>query len=135
FTNTCEGNQDRPTISFRGLDNSAYYLLYPGNRAYYQNFSGCGNTLNCNHPITEKMIVECLEFWVREMHVDGFRFDLGSVLTRGQDGIPMQFPPVLWHIELSETLADVKIIAEAWDAAGAYQVGHFPGYRWAEWNG
>jgi glycogen operon protein len=98
-------------------------------------YSGCGNTLNCNHPIVEKMIVDCLEFWVRDMHVDGFRFDEGSILSRGQDGVPLEYPPVLWNIELSETLADTKIIAEAWDAAGLYQIGHFPGYRWAEWNG
>ena len=98
-------------------------------------YTGCGNTVNCNHPIVEKLIVECLEYWVREMHVDGFRFDEGSVLTRGEDGAPMDYPPVIWHIELSEELADTKVIAEAWDAAGLYQVGYFPGYRWAEWNG
>ena len=98
-------------------------------------YSGCGNTLNCNHPIVEKLILECLEFWVQEMHVDGFRFDEGSILSRGEDGKPMNHPPVLWHIETSETLADTKIIAEAWDAGGLYQIGYFPGYRWAEWNG
>jgi glycogen operon protein len=98
-------------------------------------YSGCGNTVNCNHPIVQKFIVECLEFWVKQMHVDGFRFDEGSILSRGPDGAPMAHPPVLWSIELSESLLDAKIIAEAWDAAGLYQVGYFPGYRWAEWNG
>ncbi len=98
-------------------------------------FSGCGNTLNCNHPIPEKLIIECLEYWHSEMHVDGFRFDEGSILSRGPDGAPMDYPPVLWHIELSEELADCKIIAEAWDAAGLFQIGYFPGFRWAEWNG
>jgi glycogen operon protein len=98
-------------------------------------YSGCGNTVNCNHPVVEKFIVECLEYWVREMHVDGFRFDEGSILSRGEDGAPMVYPPVIWNIELSECLLDTKIIAEAWDAAGLYQIGYFPGYRWAEWNG
>ena len=98
-------------------------------------YTGCGNTVNCNHPMVDKFIVECLEFWVREMHVDGFRFDEGSILSRGEDGAPMVHPPVIWHIELSEELADTKMIAEAWDAAGLYQIGYFPGYRWAEWNG
>ena len=98
-------------------------------------YTGCGNTVNCNHPLVDKLIVECLEFWVREMHVDGFRFDEGSILSRGEDGAPMVHPPVIWHIELSEDLADTKVFAEAWDAAGLYQIGYFPGYRWAEWNG
>jgi glycogen operon protein len=98
-------------------------------------YSGCGNTLNCNHPIMQKYILECLEFWVKQMHVDGFRFDEGSILSRGEDGVPLVHPPVVWSIELSESLLDSKIIAEAWDAAGLYQIGYFPGYRWAEWNG
>jgi isoamylase len=98
-------------------------------------YSGCGNTVNCSHPIVEKFIVDCLEFWVREMHVDGFRFDEGSILARGQDGAPLAHPPVVWSIELSDCMRDTKIIAEAWDAAGLYQIGYFPGYRWAEWNG
>ncbi len=98
-------------------------------------YSGCGNTVNCNHPIVQKFILECLEFWVKQMHVDGFRFDEGSILSRGEDGVPMAHPPVIWSIELSESLLDAKIIAEAWDAAGLYQIGYFPGYRWAEWNG
>jgi isoamylase len=135
YNHTNEGNHNGPTISFRGLDNSIYYHLLPSDRQYYMDYTGCGNTLNCNHPIVEKFIVESLEFWVREMHVDGFRFDLGSVLARGEDGAPMVNPPVIWQIELSETLADTKVIAEAWDAAGLYQIGYFPGYRWAEWNG
>jgi glycogen operon protein len=135
FNHTSEGNHEGPTINFKGLDNSLYYHTVPSDRQYYMDYSGCGNTMNCNHPITEKLIVECLEYWVREMHVDGFRFDEGSILARGQDGAPLAYPPVVWSIELSETLADSKIIAEAWDAAGLYQIGYFPGYRWAEWNG
>jgi glycogen operon protein len=135
FNHTSEGNHQGPTISFRGLDNSIYYHLVRGDRQYYMDYTGCGNTVNCNHPIAEKFILECLEFWVRDMHVDGFRFDEGSILSRGEDGVPMAYPPVVWNIELSEILADTKIIAEAWDAAGLYQIGYFPGYRWAEWNG
>ncbi len=135
FNHTSEGNHQGPTINFRGIDNEIYYHLVENDKQYYMDYSGCGNTLNCNHPIVQKMIVECLEFWVGEMHVDGFRFDEGSILSRGQDGIPMEYPPVIWSIELSEILADSKIIAEAWDAAGCYQIGYFPGYRWAEWNG
>jgi glycogen operon protein len=135
FNHTSEGNHDGPTINFKGFDNSLYYHTVWNDRQYYMDYSGCGNTMNCNHPITEKLIVECLEFWVRDMHVDGFRFDEGSILARGQDGAPMAYPPVVWNIELSETLADTKIIAEAWDAAGLYQIGYFPGFRWAEWNG
>jgi isoamylase len=135
FNHTGEGNHEGPTISFRGFDNSIYYHLEPYDKQYYTNLSGCGNTFNCNVPLVEKFIAECLLFWVREMHVDGFRFDLASILSRGPDGNPMSDPPVLWHIELDNELADTKIIAEAWDAGGLYQVGVFPGYRWAEWNG
>jgi isoamylase len=135
FNHTDEGNHQGPVISFKGIDNSIYYHLVQENRQYYMDYTGCGNTVNCNHPIVEKFIVECLEFWVKEMHVDGFRFDEGSILSRGEDGAPMKYPPVIWNIELSEALADTKIIAEAWDAAGLYQIGYFPGYRWAEWNG
>jgi isoamylase len=134
FNHTGEGNHEGPTISFRGLDNRIYYLLEPDRRSY-TNISGCGNTLSCNHPIVAKFILDSLRYWVRELHVDGFRFDLASVLSRGTDGQPMADPPVLWAIELNEDLADTKIIAEAWDAGGLYQVGRFPGYRWAEWNG
>ncbi|MGO9743924.1 MAG: glycogen debranching protein GlgX [Roseiarcus sp.] len=135
FNHTDEGNHLGPSMCFRLIDNSVYYYLVPDNRQYYMDFSGCGNTLNCNHPVVAKMIVECLEFWVGEMHVDGFRFDEGSILTRDESGRPVAHPPVVWAIELSDCLANTKIIAEAWDAAGAYQIGYFPGYRWAEWNG
>ncbi len=135
FNHTDEGNHQGPTFSFRGFDNLNYYYLVPENQAFYFDYTGCGNTFNCNHPVGSKMIVEALRFWVEHMHVDGFRFDEGSVLSRGPDGAPMQFPPVLWQIELDEVLAKSKVIAEAWDAAGLYQVGHFPGFRWAEWNG
>jgi glycogen operon protein len=135
FNHTGEGNHEGPAISFRGFDNSIYYHLEPYDKQFYTNLSGCGNTFNCNVPLVEKFIAECLQFWVREMHVDGFRFDLASILSRGPDGRPMDDPPVLWHIELDNELADTKIIAEAWDAGGLYQVGYFPGFRWAEWNG
>jgi glycogen operon protein len=135
FNHTTEGNHDGPTISFKGFDNGVYYFTVPDDRQFYMDYSGCGNTLDCNHPAVEKLIMDCLTFWVREMHVDGFRFDEGSVLTRGEDGAPMAQPPVVWSIELAEELLDTKVIAEAWDAAGLYQVGYFPGYRWAEWNG
>jgi glycogen operon protein len=135
FNHTDEGNHLGPTYSFRGIDNRAYYLLVPWAPEYYMDFSGCGNTFNCNHPIGQKLIVECLRYWVRETHVDGFRFDEGSILSRGEDGTPAVHPPLVWQIELDEELADTKLIAEAWDAAGLYQIGHFPGDRWAEWNG
>jgi glycogen operon protein len=135
FNHTNEGNHLGPTLNFKGFANEIYYHLVEQDRQYYMDYSGCGNTLNCNHPIVEKFIVECLEFWVREMHVDGFRFDEGSILARGQDGVPLAYPPVVWSIELSGCLLDTRIIAEAWDAAGLYQIGYFPGYRWAEWNG
>jgi glycogen operon protein len=135
FNHTGESDHHGPTINFKGIDNSIYYYLNPQDKQYYVDYSGCGNTFNCNHPIVEKLIAECLGFWVKEMHVDGFRLDEASVLSRGEDGTPMRYPPVLWHIEMDESLADTKIIAEAWDAAGLYQVGNFPGYRWAVWNG
>jgi glycogen operon protein len=135
FNHTGEGNHLGPTISFKGLENDAYYLLHPTERQYYMDYSGCGNTVNANHPIVEKFILDCLHYWVEEMHVDGFRFDEGSVLHRGGDGAPMEFPPVVWGIELSEKLADTKVIAEPWDAGGLYDVGRFPGSRWSEWNG
>jgi isoamylase len=135
FNHTDEGNHQGPTYTFKGIDNKNYYHLVPGNEQYYNDFTGCGNTFKCNHPIPEKLIVECLEYWVEEMHIDGFRFDEASVLTRGENGAPSDYPPVIWHIELSESLADTKVFAEAWDAAGLYQVGYFPGYRWGEWNG
>ena len=135
FNHTDEGNHHGPTYSFKGIDNHSYYLLVPWDLQYYMDFSGCGNTLNCNHPIAQKLIVDCLRYWVREAHVDGFRFDEGSILSRGEDGAPAVHPPLVWGIELDEELADTKLIAEAWDAAGLYQIGHFPGDRWAEWNG
>jgi glycogen operon protein len=135
FNHTDEGNHLGPTFSFRGIDNRTHYFLVPSDLQYYMDFSGCGNTFNCNHPIAQKLIVECLRYWVREAHVDGFRFDEGSILARGEDGIPSVHPPVVWQIELDDELADSKVIAEAWDAAGLYQIGHFPGDRWAEWNG
>jgi glycogen operon protein len=135
FNHTDEGNQLGPTFSFRGIDNRTHYFLVPWDLQYYMDFSGCGNTFNCNHPILQKLIVECLRYWVREAHVDGFRFDEGSILSRGEDFAPSEHPPVVWQIELDDELADAKVIAEAWDAAGLYQIGHFPGDRWAEWNG
>jgi len=135
FNHTDEGNQQGPTFSFRGIDNRTHYFLVPWDLQYYMDFSGCGNTFNCNHPIAQKLIVECLRYWVGEAHVDGFRFDEGSILARGEDGMPSVHPPVVWQIELDDLLAHTKVIAEAWDAAGLYQIGHFPGDRWAEWNG
>ncbi len=135
FNHTNEGNHLGPTINFKGFCNEIAYHLVSTDRQYYMDYSGCGNTVNCNHPIVQKFILECLEYWVGQMHVDGFRFDEGSILSRGEDGAPMAHPPVVWSIELSEALLDTKIIAEAWDAAGLYQIGYFPGYRWAEWNG
>jgi glycogen operon protein len=133
FNHTAEGNEQGPTFSFRGLDNSIYYILNE-NKRYYQNFSGCGNTVNCNHPIVRTFIMQCLHYWVVEMHVDGFRFDLGSILGRDQNGRLMESPPMLERIAEDAVLSSTKIIAEAWDAGGAYQVGWFPGGRWAEWN-
>jgi isoamylase len=135
YNHTAEGNEHGPTINFRGIDNPVYYLLSQADHQYYLDFSGTGNSLNCNHPLVQKLIVDSLLFWVREMHVDGFRFDLASVFSRGPDGNPVEYPPVIWAIELSEELAETKVIAEAWDARGLYQVGRFPGARWAEWNG
>jgi isoamylase len=134
FNHTAEGGQDGPTLCFRGLDNSAYYILAQ-DRSRYADFSGCGNTLNANHPIVRRMIVDSLKYWVEWMHVDGFRFDLASVLSRDQSGHPMPSPPVLWDIESEPSLAVTKLIAEAWDAAGLYQVGTFIGDSWKEWNG
>jgi glycogen operon protein len=135
FNHTGEGNHRGPSISFKGLANNAYYLLHPTEPVYYMDYSGCGNTINANHPIVAKFILDCLHYWVEEMHVDGFRFDEGSILHRGADGGPMDFPPVVWGIELAEQLADSKVIAEPWDAGGLYDVGRFPGARWSEWNG
>ncbi|TCW61721.1 glycogen debranching protein GlgX [Treponema sp. J25] len=133
FNHTAEGNELGPTFSFRGIDNTIYYML-DENKRYYKNYSGCGNTLNCNHPVVRTFIIDCLRYWVVEMHVDGFRFDLGSILGRDQQGRLMENPPMLERIAEDPVLRNTKIIAEAWDAGGAYQVGWFPGGRWAEWN-
>ena len=133
FNHTGEGNEMGPTFSFRGWDNSVYYML-TDNKRYYKNYSGCGNTVNCNHPVVLSFILDCLHYWVLEMHVDGFRFDLGSILGRDENGFLMENPPVLRQIAEDPVLRNTKIIAEAWDAGGAYQVGWFPGGRWAEWN-
>jgi isoamylase len=134
FNHTAEGDHRGPTQSFRGLDNATYYLL-EADRSHYTNFSGTGNTLNANHPIVRRMILDSLRYWVEEMHVDGFRFDLASILARDPAGRPMPNPPVLWDIESDPVLAGTKLIAEAWDAAGLYQVGSFVGDSWKEWNG
>ena len=134
FNHTAEGGHAGPTLSFRGLDNSTYYILEQ-DRSQYANYSGCGNTLNANHPIVRRMIVDSLRYWVEEMHVDGFRFDLASILARDTSGQLMANPPVLWDIESDPVLAGTKFIAEAWDAAGLYQVGSFVGDSWKEWNG
>jgi glycogen operon protein len=134
FNHTAEGGNGGPTQCFRGIDNATYYVLEP-DRTYYSNFSGTGNTLNANHPIVRRMIVDSLRHWVEEMHVDGFRFDLASILARDSRGRVMSNPPVLWDIESDPVLAGAKMIAEAWDAAGLYQVGSFVGDSWKEWNG
>ncbi len=134
FNHTAEGDETGPTLCFRGFDNSIYYLLDETDLRLYKNYTGCGNTLNCNHPILRTFIIDCLRYWVVEMHVDGFRFDLGSVLGRDREGRIMENPPILERIAEDPVLRQTKIIAEAWDAAGAYQVGSFPGGRWAEWN-
>lgn len=135
FNHTTENDEAGPTLSFRGFENRMYYHLDPHNLARYANFSGCGNALNGNHALVRRFIMDCLRYWVQEMHVDGFRFDLASVLARDESGNPHPNPPVLWEIESDPVLAGTKIIAEAWDAAGLYQVGNFIGHRWAEWNG
>jgi glycogen operon protein len=135
FNHTAEDSCDGPTISMRGIDNRIYYILDPDNRAEYINDSGVGNTLNGNHTIVRRLIVDSLRYWVQHMHVDGFRFDLASVLSRGQDNEILKVPPILWDIDSDPALAGTKIIAEAWDAAGLYQVGSFVGDRWAVWNG
>ena len=134
FNHTAEGNHTGPTLSFRGVDNSTYYILEQ-DRSRYANYTGTGNTLNANHPIVRRMIVDTLRYWVQEMHVDGFRFDLASILARDSSGSPLPNPPVLWDIESDPSLAGTKLIAEAWDAAGLYQVGSFVGDSWREWNG
>jgi len=134
FNHTAEGNHTGPTLSFRGIDNRCYYLLEP-DHARYSNYSGTGNTLYSNHPIVRRMILDSLRYWVEEMHVDGFRFDLASVLARDIRGKVMSNPPLLWDIESEPAIAGIKMIAEAWDASGLYQVGQFVGDSWKEWNG
>jgi isoamylase len=134
FNHTAEGDHRGPTLSFRGLDNTIYYVLEQ-DRSRYANYSGTGNTLNANHSVVRRMIVDSLRYWVQEMHVDGFRFDLASILARDSSGQPMSSPPVVWDIESDPVLAGTKMIAEAWDAAGLYQVGSFVGDSWKEWNG
>ncbi|MGK7903923.1 MAG: glycogen debranching protein GlgX [Hormoscilla sp.] len=134
FNHTAEGNENGPYISFRGIDNKTYYMLTP--EGYYYNFSGCGNTLNCNNPIVRNIVLDCLRYWASEYHIDGFRFDLASILGRDPWGAPLANPPLLETLAFDPILAKCKLIAEAWDAGGLYQVGSFPAFgRWAEWNG
>ncbi|MEY8284275.1 glycogen debranching protein GlgX [Lachnospiraceae bacterium 50-23] len=134
FNHTAEGNEQGPFFSFKGFDNNIYYMLTPDGS--YYNFSGCGNSLNCNHPIVRQMILNCLRYWVTTYRINGFRFDLASILGRNEDGSPMMEPPLLQSLAFDPILGDVKLIAEAWDAGGLYQVGTFPAWnRWAEWNG
>ena len=134
FNHTAEGNEKGNTLSFKGFDNNIYYMLTPDGN--YYNFSGCGNTLNCNHPVVQQLILECLRYWTINYRVDGFRFDLASILGRNEDGSPMNNPPLLRTLADDSILSNVKLIAEAWDAGGLYQVGSFPASgRWAEWNG
>ncbi|MGC9393534.1 MAG: glycogen debranching protein GlgX [Anaerolineae bacterium] len=134
FNHTAENDHNGPTLSFRGLENRAYYLLQE-NQARYADYSGTGNAINANNSIVRRMITDCLRYWVADMHVDGFRFDLASVMSRDKRGRLLEDPPILWEIESDPVLAGTKIIAEAWDAAGLYQLGSFIGHRWAEWNG
>ncbi len=135
FNHTTEAGAAGPTLCFRGLDNPAYYILDAYDRARYADYSGCGNTLNANHPIVRRLIIDSVRYWVEQMHVDGFRFDLASILSRDPSGNVMPSPPVLWDLESDPALAGTKFIAEAWDAAGLYQVGTFVGDSWKEWNG
>ncbi len=135
FNHTAEGGNGGPVINFKGMFNEIFYHLDAFDRRNYLDFTGCGNTVNCNHPIVSTFIVRCLEYWVETMGVDGFRFDLASVFTRGELGVPMSTPPLPWAIEFSKTLSNIPLIAEAWDAAGLYHVGAFPGIAWSEWNG
>jgi glycogen operon protein len=134
FNHTAEGDHRGPTISFRGIDNKTYYMLTPD--GYYYNFSGCGNTLNCNNPVVRGVVLDCLRYWVSEYHIDGFRFDLAAILGRDPHGVPLANPPLLESLAHDPILGRTKLVAEAWDAGGLYQVGSFPAYgRWAEWNG
>lgn len=134
FNHTAEGNEMGPSFCFKGFDNNIYYMLTPDGK--YYNFSGCGNTLNCNHPVVQELILDCLRYWVTDYRVDGFRFDLASILGRSENGTPLNQPPLLRSLAFDPILGNVKLIAEAWDAGGLYQVGSFPSWkRWAEWNG
>ena len=135
FNHTTEGGADGPTISFRGIESRAYYMHDPKDPSRYQDYSGCGNTVNCNHPVVRRLILDSLRYWADVMHVDGFRFDLAAILSRDEDGEPLEAPPLTWEIESHPLLERTVLIAEAWDAAGLFQVGAFPGERWAEWNG
>jgi isoamylase len=135
YNHTAEGNERGPTYCFRGLDNASYYIADPEDPRKFANYSGTGNTLNANRSVVRRLILDSLRYWVREMHVDGFRFDLASILSRDEYGRPLESPPVLWDIETDPVLAGTKLIAEAWDAAGLYQVGSFVGDHWKEWNG
>lgn len=135
FNHTGEGDEYGPTFSFRGIENSTYYLLDAQDRALYMDYSGTGNTVSCNHPVVRRLILDCLRYWVDVMHVDGFRFDLAAVLSRDELGQPMPNPPLVWEIEMDPTLSHTRLVAEAWDAVGLYQVGAFPGEQWFEWNG
>jgi len=135
YNHTSEAGSNGPVINFRGTGENIFYHHDQKDKSILQDYTGCGNTVNANHPLVASFITSSLEYWVREMHVDGFRFDLASALARGEGGVVLENPPVLWSIELSEQLSRTKLIAEAWDAAGLYQVGSFPGHRWAEWNG
>jgi glycogen operon protein len=135
YNHTAEGGSDGPIISFKGMGNEIFYHLDPADKARYRDYTGCGNTVNCNHPLVTRYLIDSLHYWAHDMHVDGFRFDLASAMARGEDGEPERHAPVLWSIELSPELGRAHIIAEAWDAVGLYQVGDFPGFRWAEWNG
>ncbi len=135
YNHTSEAGIDGPIINFRGTGENIFYHHNHFDKSILHDYTGCGNTVNANHPMVAAFITSSLEYWVREMHVDGFRFDLASALARGEGGVVLEDPPVLWSIELSERLEQTKLIAEAWDAAGLYQVGSFPGHRWAEWNG
>ncbi|HWU40010.1 MAG TPA: alpha-amylase family glycosyl hydrolase, partial [Candidatus Acidoferrum sp.] len=134
YNHTAEGDHRGPIFCFKGLQNNTYYIL-EGDGSVYANYTGCGNTLNANQPIVRRLILDSLRYWVREMHVDGFRFDLASILSRDETGAPLKNPPILWDIESDPVLAGTKLIAEAWDAAGLYQVGSFVGDSWKEWNG
>ena len=134
YNHTAEGNENGPTLSYRGLENSFYYILQR-NKVFYANYTGTGNTLRADFSIVRRLIKDSLRYWVSEMHVDGFRFDLASVFSRNESGEPVANPPILWDIDSDPALAGTKLIAEAWDAGGLYQVGSFGADKWKEWNG